>query len=182
MQEKIDEKCEKNYEEFDYKMVERKKQVDNNSGHIDGKCKGLRELIDVETKINQDTEEKIQIYKDLKEQRNDIVIYIEEKTKIWNSTGNKMIMNYKQLEEELLNKVRIIEVKKFDEVVRKLEIHYECGRDRVRNDGNEYYNHYNNYEQKKYNYSGQGRNNHNYSQGPYQGNQFYYYHKNVEET
>ncbi|KAF5275599.1 hypothetical protein FQA39_LY06711 [Lamprigera yunnana] len=134
MLENIDEKWEKNYEEFDCKMVERKEQVDNNSGHIDDKCKGLKELIDVETKINQYIEEKIQICKDLKEQSDNI------------------------LEEELLNKVRIIEVKKFDEVVRKLEIHYECGRDGVRNDGNDYYNHYNNYEQKKYNYSGQGRN------------------------
>ncbi|KAF5285551.1 hypothetical protein FQA39_LY16616 [Lamprigera yunnana] len=83
-----------------------------------------------------------------------------------------------QLEEELLNKVRITEVKKFDKVVRILEIHYQCGKNGVRNDGNECYNHYNNYEQRKYNYSGQGRNNHNYSQGPYQGNQFYHYHKN----
>ncbi|KAF5299009.1 hypothetical protein FQA39_LY11641 [Lamprigera yunnana] len=83
-----------------------------------------------------------------------------------------------QLEEEVLNKVKIIEVKKFHEVVRILEIHYECGRKGVRNDGNEYYNHYNNYEQSRYNHSGQGRNNHNCSQGPYQGNQFDYYNKN----
>ncbi|KAF5286849.1 hypothetical protein FQA39_LY00382 [Lamprigera yunnana] len=188
MQEKIDEKWEKNYVEFDCKIVERTEQVDNNSGHINDNCK------------------------DLKEQSKEIVDDIEGKTKI----VNKMIMNYRegeyrnfqepqkrfmknylgikeesvmkselygtkfnrslrQLEEELLNKVRIIEVKKFDEVVRILEIHYQCGKDGVRNDGNEYYNHYNKYEQKKYNYSGQGRNNHNYSQIPYQGNQFYHY-------
>ncbi|KAF5296101.1 hypothetical protein FQA39_LY02735 [Lamprigera yunnana] len=85
---------------------------------------------------------------------------------------------FKQLEKEVLNKVKIIEVKKFDETVRILEIHYECGRDGVGNDGNEYYNHYNNYEQRKYNHSGQGRSNHNYSQRPYQENQFYYYYKN----
>ncbi|KAF5277621.1 hypothetical protein FQA39_LY06114 [Lamprigera yunnana] len=64
---------------------------------------------------------------------------------------NKIIF-FKQLEEKLLNKVRIIEVKKFDEVVRILEIHYQCGKDGVRNDGHEYDNHYNNYEQRKYSY------------------------------
>ncbi|KAF5305103.1 hypothetical protein FQA39_LY09365 [Lamprigera yunnana] len=92
--------------------------------------------------------------------------------------GTKCKHSLKQVEEELLNKFRIIEVKKFDEVMRILEIHYQCRMDGVRNDGNKYYNHYNNYEQRKYNYSGQGRNNHNYSQGPYQRNQFYHYHKN----
>ncbi|KAF5291115.1 hypothetical protein FQA39_LY14357 [Lamprigera yunnana] len=191
MQEKINEKWEKNYVEFDCKMVERTEQIDNNSGDINDNCK------------------------DLQEQSKEIVDDVEEKTKI----VNKMIMNYKegeyrnfqqpqrgfmkdywgikkesvikselygtkfnhslrQLEEELLNKGRIIEVKKFDEVVRILEIHYQCGKDGLRNDGNEYYNYYNNYEQRKYSYSGQGRNNHNYSQGPYQRNEIYHYHKN----
>ncbi|KAF5301809.1 hypothetical protein FQA39_LY10594 [Lamprigera yunnana] len=84
---------------------------------------------------------------------------------------NKIIF-FKQLEEELLNKVRITGVKKFDDVVRILEIHYQCRKDGVRNDGNEYYNHYNNFEQRKYNYSGQRRNIHNYSQGPYNGTQW----------
>ncbi|KAF5294664.1 hypothetical protein FQA39_LY02796 [Lamprigera yunnana] len=92
--------------------------------------------------------------------------------------GTKFSHSLRQLEEELLNKVRITEVKKFDEVVRILETHYQCGKDGVRNDGNEYYNHYNNYEQRKYNHSSYVRNNHNYSQGPYQGNQFYRYNKN----
>ncbi|KAF5287876.1 hypothetical protein FQA39_LY15652 [Lamprigera yunnana] len=76
MQEKIDEKWEKKYVDLDCKMVERKVQVDNNSGHIDGNCKGLRELIDVEAKINQDTEEKIQICKALKEQSKDIRVAV----------------------------------------------------------------------------------------------------------
>ncbi|KAF5301644.1 hypothetical protein FQA39_LY10691 [Lamprigera yunnana] len=89
---KIDEKWEKNYVEFDCKMVEITEQVDNNSGHINDNCK------------------------DLKEQSKKIVDDIEEKTKIL-------------LEEELLNISRIIEVKKFDEVVRILEIHYQCGKD-----------------------------------------------------
>ncbi|KAF5274618.1 hypothetical protein FQA39_LY07230 [Lamprigera yunnana] len=62
---------------------------------------------------------------------------------------NKIIF-FMHLEEEVLNKVQ-----KFDE---------KWGRDGVRNDGNEYYNQYNNYEQRKHNHSGQGRNNHNYSQ------------------
>ncbi|KAF5276991.1 hypothetical protein FQA39_LY18523 [Lamprigera yunnana] len=92
--------------------------------------------------------------------------------------GTKFNHSLRHLKEELLNKVRIIKVKKFDEVGRILKIRYQCGNDGVRNDGNEYYNHYNNYEQRKYNYSGQGRNNHNYYQGPYQWNQFYQYHKN----
>ncbi|KAF5301708.1 hypothetical protein FQA39_LY10639 [Lamprigera yunnana] len=68
MQEKIDEKWEKNYVEFDCKMVEITEQVDNNSGHINGNCK------------------------DLKEQIKEIVDDVEEKTKI----VNKMIMNYEE--------------------------------------------------------------------------------------
>ncbi|KAF5274725.1 hypothetical protein FQA39_LY07117 [Lamprigera yunnana] len=141
MQEKIDEKWEKNYVEFDCKMVERTEQVDNNSGHIIDNCKDLREVSREEYVLNK--------------------IYL-----------------FKQLEEELLNKDRIIEVKKFDELVRILEIYYQYGKDGVRNDVNEYYNHYNNYEQRKYSYSGQGKNNHNYSQELYQENQIYHYHKN----
>ncbi|KAF5271113.1 hypothetical protein FQA39_LY08251 [Lamprigera yunnana] len=97
IQEEINEKWEKNYVEFDCRMVEITEQVDNNSGHINDNCKDLKE----------------------------------------------------QTTEELVNKVRISEVKKFDEVVRILEIHYQCGKDGVRNDGNEYYNHYNNYEQEE---------------------------------
>ncbi|KAF5283988.1 hypothetical protein FQA39_LY17173 [Lamprigera yunnana] len=68
MQEKIDEKWEKNYVEFDCKMVERTEQVDNNSGHINDNCK------------------------DLKEQSKEIVDVVEGKTKI----VNKMIMNYRE--------------------------------------------------------------------------------------
>ncbi|KAF5304776.1 hypothetical protein FQA39_LY09553 [Lamprigera yunnana] len=159
IQEKIYEKWEKKYVDFDCKIVERKEQVENISCHIDGNCKGLRDLIDVEVKINQDTVEKIQICEDLKEQKREIVNYIEKKRR----------KHGIQLEEEVLNKVKIIEVKKFDELLRILETHYECGRDGVRNDGNEYYNHYNNYNKRKYNHSGQGL---------YQENQFYHYHKN----
>ncbi|KAF5299154.1 hypothetical protein FQA39_LY02327 [Lamprigera yunnana] len=70
MQEKIDEKWEKNYVEFDCKMVEITEQVDNNSGHINDNCK------------------------DLKEQSKEILDDVEEKTKI----VNKMIMNYKEEE------------------------------------------------------------------------------------
>ncbi|KAF5294288.1 hypothetical protein FQA39_LY13432 [Lamprigera yunnana] len=70
--------------------------------------------------------------------------------------GTKFNHSLRQLEEEVLNKV-----KKVDEVVRILEIHYECEKNG-----------------RKYNHSGQGRNNHNYSQGPYQGIKFYHYHKN----
>ncbi|KAF5274011.1 hypothetical protein FQA39_LY01126 [Lamprigera yunnana] len=69
MQEKTDKKWEKKYVDLDCKMGGRKEQVENNSGHVDGNCKRLRDLIDVEAKINQDIEEKIQICKDLKEQQ-----------------------------------------------------------------------------------------------------------------
>ncbi|KAF5295197.1 hypothetical protein FQA39_LY13203 [Lamprigera yunnana] len=241
---RINEKWERKYVEVNCKMVEIQEQVDNNSGQINGICEILREqvtkLINVEVKINQDKEERIQVCEDLKEHKREIVNYIEEKIKIGNGTGHNVITNYskiereapkfhpsknqhpkvtkveeyrnfkqfltgfikkywgkkeesvmkselygrkfnhslRQLKEEVLNKVNIIEVKKFDEVVRILEIYYECGRDGVRNDGNEYYNHYNNYEKRRYNHSGQGRNNHNCFQGPYQGNQFHYYNKN----
>ncbi|KAF5286239.1 hypothetical protein FQA39_LY16350 [Lamprigera yunnana] len=61
------------YVDLDCKMIERKEQVENNSGHIDGNCKGLRELIDVKAKINQDTEERVQICEDLKEQNKGIM-------------------------------------------------------------------------------------------------------------
>ncbi|KAF5298853.1 hypothetical protein FQA39_LY11665 [Lamprigera yunnana] len=256
-------------------------QVDNKSGQINGIFERLRKqgikLINVEAKINQDEKERIQVCEDLKEQKMEIVNYIEEKIKIGNGTGHNVITNYstiereapkfypsknqypkvyvqelqtylevikkqignqhgqamedavireamkretetwyrtkvgeyrnfkqfrkvliknywgtkeesvmkselygtkyshslRQLEEELLSKVRSIEVKKFVEVVTILEIDTLS----VWNDGNEYYNHYNNYEQRKDNYSDHGRNNHNYSLGPYQWNQFYH-HKN----
>ncbi|KAF5288785.1 hypothetical protein FQA39_LY15276 [Lamprigera yunnana] len=204
IQEKTDEKWEKKYVELDCKMVEGKEQVDNNDGHMDDNYKGLQEqgnkLINVEAKINQDTEEKIQICKVLKEQSKKIVDDIAEKIKIESQKG--FVKNYwgikeesmmkcelygikfnhslRQLEEELLNKVRIIEDKEFDELVRILEVHYQCERDRVRDDGNKYNNRgrYDNYQHKKYNYGGQGRNNNYYSQGPYQGYQFYHYNKN----
>ncbi|KAF5298072.1 hypothetical protein FQA39_LY11840 [Lamprigera yunnana] len=87
----------------------------------------------------------------------------------------KIIQCLGQLE-ELQKKLMIIEIKKFYELVRILKVHYQCGRDRVRENGNKYYNrsHYDNYLHKKYNYSGQRRNNHNYSQGSCQRKQFYY--------
>ncbi|KAF5287823.1 hypothetical protein FQA39_LY15684 [Lamprigera yunnana] len=240
----------------DNKMDEIQEQVDNNSGEINGIWERLREqgtkLINVEAKINQHKEERIQVCEDLKEQKREIVNYIEEKIKIGNGTGHNVITNYSKIEREAPKfhpsknqhtKVHVQELQTYLEVIKKQignqydqamedaiireamrgdtetwyrtkegeyrnfqepqkgfmndywEIKEEsvmkselygttfnhslrCGKDGVRNDGNEYYNHYNNYEQRKYNYSGQGRNNHNYSQGAYQGNQFYHYHKN----
>ncbi|KAF5269103.1 hypothetical protein FQA39_LY08773 [Lamprigera yunnana] len=199
------EKCEKKYIELDCKMVEREKQVENNAGHVDGKCKGLREFTDVDAKMNQDTEDKIQICKDLKEQSKDIVNYIEERTEIWNSTANKMIIDYKEreyisfqesrkgfmrnywgikeesvmkselygtkfnhslrhLQEELQNKVMIIETKKFDELEKILKAGDHCERDRKRDDGSKYNSksYYNNYHQRKQNYGDQENHNHNY--------------------
>ncbi|KAF5281056.1 hypothetical protein FQA39_LY17909 [Lamprigera yunnana] len=139
-------------------MVDRKEQVDNNSGHIDDNGKGLKEqrneLIDVKAKINQHREETIQICEDLKERNVEIQF------------------------EEVHNKVMIIETKKFYELVRILEVHYQCEQDGVRNDGKKYYNNYNNYEQRKYKHGGQGRNNHNYSRRSYQRNRFYFCNKN----
>ncbi|KAF5306119.1 hypothetical protein FQA39_LY09097 [Lamprigera yunnana] len=169
IQEKIDEKWEKNYVDFDCKMVDITEQVDNNSEHINDNCKDLKRT-EKENIVNFKEPQKgfMKNYWGIKEES-------VMKSELY---GTKFNHSLRQLEQELLNKDRIIEVKKFDEVVRRLEIHYQCGKDGLRNDGNEYYNHYNNYEQGKYNYSGQGRNNHNYSQGPYQGNQFYHYHKN----
>ncbi|KAF5274376.1 hypothetical protein FQA39_LY07256 [Lamprigera yunnana] len=92
MQEKIDEKWEKNYVEC--KMVAITEQVNNNSGHINDNSK------------------------DLKEQSKKIVDDVEEKTKI----VNKMIMKYKKFSgtleriyEELLgNKGRISDEKQFN--------------------------------------------------------------------
>ncbi|KAF5270728.1 hypothetical protein FQA39_LY01466 [Lamprigera yunnana] len=57
-------------------------------------------------------------------------------------------------------------------------IRFSC-RLSVSDNANKYNNrsHYDYYQHKKYNYGGQGRNNHNYSQGPYQGNLFYHYNK-----
>ncbi|KAF5286863.1 hypothetical protein FQA39_LY00396 [Lamprigera yunnana] len=92
--------------------------------------------------------------------------------------GTKFNHSLKQLEEQLQNKVMNIQTKNIDEFPRISIIHYQCGRKGKRNDGNKYYNHYNNYEQRKYRHGAQGRNNGNYSQGPYQGNQFYRYNKN----
>ncbi|KAF5287219.1 hypothetical protein FQA39_LY15996 [Lamprigera yunnana] len=76
MQEKIDENWEKKCTDLDCKIVERKEQVENNSGHID------------------DKQERIQVCEDLKEQNKEIENYVEEKTKI----GNKMITNYRKEE------------------------------------------------------------------------------------
>ncbi|KAF5271736.1 hypothetical protein FQA39_LY08059 [Lamprigera yunnana] len=179
MQEKIDEKWENNYIEFVCKMVEITEQVDNNSGHINNNCKDLKEQ---SKEIVDNVEEKTKIvnkmtmnytegeYRNFQEPEKGFMKNYwgikEESVMKGELYGTKFNHSLRQLEEELLYKVRIIEVKKFDEMVRILEIHYQCGKDGVRNDGNEYYNHYKNYEQRKYNYSGQGRNNHNYSQGP----------------
>ncbi|KAF5275606.1 hypothetical protein FQA39_LY06718 [Lamprigera yunnana] len=82
IQERINEKWEKKY-------------VDNNSGEINGICERLREqgtkLINVEAKINQHKEERIQVCEDLKEQKREIVNYIEKKIKIGNGTGHNVI-------------------------------------------------------------------------------------------
>ncbi|KAF5272689.1 hypothetical protein FQA39_LY07716 [Lamprigera yunnana] len=70
IQERINE--EKKYVEFDCKMAERKEQVDNNTGHINGNCENL------------------------KERKREIVNYVKKKMETWNSTENKMIMDYKE--------------------------------------------------------------------------------------
>ncbi|KAF5285966.1 hypothetical protein FQA39_LY16477 [Lamprigera yunnana] len=44
--------------------------------------------------------------------------------------GTKFNRSLRQLEEELQNKVRIIEVKKFNQLIRILKVHYQCERDR----------------------------------------------------
>ncbi|KAF5292040.1 hypothetical protein FQA39_LY14101 [Lamprigera yunnana] len=99
IQEKIDEKWENKYVELDCKMLEREQQVDNNNGHIDNNCKGLRDqgnkLINVEAKIYRDKEKRILVCEDLKEQNREIVNYIEGNTEIRNSTVNEMNMDYR---------------------------------------------------------------------------------------
>ncbi|KAF5294445.1 hypothetical protein FQA39_LY13430 [Lamprigera yunnana] len=45
----------------------------------------------------------------------------------------------KQVEEELQNKVMIFETKKFDELVRILEVHYQSETDRLNNSGNRHF-------------------------------------------
>ncbi|KAF5282274.1 hypothetical protein FQA39_LY17636 [Lamprigera yunnana] len=86
IQERINEKWEKKYVEVDNKMEEIQEQVNNNSGEINGICERLREqgtkLINVEVKINEHKEERIQVFEDLKEQKREIVNYIEEKIKL----------------------------------------------------------------------------------------------------
>ncbi|KAF5301915.1 hypothetical protein FQA39_LY10570 [Lamprigera yunnana] len=52
MQEKIDEKWENNYVEFDCKMVEIIEQVDNNSGQINDNCTDLKKQKDAVLKKN----------------------------------------------------------------------------------------------------------------------------------
>ncbi|KAF5304944.1 hypothetical protein FQA39_LY09418 [Lamprigera yunnana] len=74
----------------------------------------------------------------------------------------------------------IVETKKFDEFVRILEPRDHCERDRERDGENKYNSsgHYNNYQHRKHNHGGQGKNNHNYFQRPCQRNPFYLYNKN----
>ncbi|KAF5284312.1 hypothetical protein FQA39_LY04605 [Lamprigera yunnana] len=104
IQERINEKWEKKYEEVDCKMVEKQEQVDNNNGQINGICERLREqgtkLINVEAKVNQDKEDRVQVCEDLKEQNREIVNYIEEKIKIGNGIGHNVTINYKKIEKE----------------------------------------------------------------------------------
>ncbi|KAF5289895.1 hypothetical protein FQA39_LY14957 [Lamprigera yunnana] len=77
----INEKWEKKYVEVDNEMEKIQEQVDNNSGEINGICKRLREqgtkLINVEAKINQHKEEKIQVCE-----------------------GHNVITNYRKIERE----------------------------------------------------------------------------------
>ncbi|KAF5297040.1 hypothetical protein FQA39_LY12254 [Lamprigera yunnana] len=88
IQERINEKWEKKHVEVDCKMVEIQEQIDNNNGQINSICQRLREqgikLINVEAKINQVKEERIQVCEDLKVQKREIENYIEEKIKIGN--------------------------------------------------------------------------------------------------
>ncbi|KAF5289023.1 hypothetical protein FQA39_LY03902 [Lamprigera yunnana] len=103
IKERINEKWEKKYVEVDCKMVEIQEQVDNNSGQINCICERLREqdtkLINVEAKINQHKEERIQVGEDFKKQKlREIVNYIEENIKIGNSTGHNVITNYSKIE------------------------------------------------------------------------------------
>ncbi|KAF5280235.1 hypothetical protein FQA39_LY18095 [Lamprigera yunnana] len=101
IQKRIHEKREKKDVEEDCKMVEIKEQVDNSSGQINGIFERLREQENnVEAKINQDKEERIQVCEDLKEQNRAIVNYIEEKIKIGNGTGHNVITNYRKIEKE----------------------------------------------------------------------------------
>ncbi|KAF5284319.1 hypothetical protein FQA39_LY04612 [Lamprigera yunnana] len=117
-------------------MIEITEQVDNDSGHINDNCKDLKEQ---SKEIVDDVEEKTKIvnkmimnykkgeYRNFQEpQKGFMKNYwgIKEesvmKSELYETKFNHSL---RQLKEELLNKVRIIEVKKFDEVVRILEIH-----------------------------------------------------------
>ncbi|KAF5278579.1 hypothetical protein FQA39_LY00621 [Lamprigera yunnana] len=121
-------------------MIFTTKQVDNNSGHINDNCKDLKEQ---SKEIVDDVEENTKIvnkmimnykegeYSNFQEPQNGFVKNYwgikEESVMKSELYGTKFNHSLRQLEEELLNKVRIIEVEKFDEVVRILEIHYQCG-------------------------------------------------------
>ncbi|KAF5275972.1 hypothetical protein FQA39_LY00768 [Lamprigera yunnana] len=153
LQEGIDKKWEKKYIDLDCKMVERKEQVINNSGHKDSNCKVVREqgkkLIDVEAKISQDREESIQVCKDVKEQYFSNFI----NTNLFNFFNKFLNSIPGQFEEVIQNKVMIIETKKFDELMRILEARDQCEKEREVVDGNKYNgrSHYNNYQHRKYN-------------------------------
>ncbi|KAF5272999.1 hypothetical protein FQA39_LY07648 [Lamprigera yunnana] len=176
---KLEETNKKNHKKLDKIRTRRWRNFKDDNGK--GSKEQGNEVIDVEAKMNQDREEKIQMCKDLKEQSKDIVNYIEEKTEIRNSTRNKMNTNYRKgkyrnfqeswkefiknywgtkkqsvmqgewygisiscrlrkLEEELQKKVMIFETKKFNELMRILEVHYQCEKDRVKDNANKYYN------------------------------------------
>ncbi|KAF5292238.1 hypothetical protein FQA39_LY14053 [Lamprigera yunnana] len=84
IQERINENWDKRYVEVDTKWKKYKN----------------KQLINVEAKINQHKEERIQVCEDLKEQKREIVNYIEEKIKIGNGTGYNVITNYSKIERE----------------------------------------------------------------------------------
>ncbi|KAF5303611.1 hypothetical protein FQA39_LY09858 [Lamprigera yunnana] len=75
--EEINEHWGKKYIEFDSKVVEIKEQACNNSGRINGSCKGVAEqknkLADVEAKMNQNREERIQAYEYVKDENKEMV-------------------------------------------------------------------------------------------------------------
>ncbi|KAF5272674.1 hypothetical protein FQA39_LY07701 [Lamprigera yunnana] len=56
--------------------------------------------IEERTKINQHKEERIQVCEDLKEQKREIVNYINEKIKTGSGTGHNVITNYSKIERE----------------------------------------------------------------------------------